>query len=816
MRFQAGREQTKAGWQDAAMSSLERVTIPVGGMTCAACQSFVQRTLAEVAGVREASVNLMLHNATVMFDPAEAAVATLVEKIRSIGYDAAMPENAHSALEEQEKNDAEQVREYLDLRRRAVVTVLAGLLAMIASMPLMTGGGMAGGRDSIAGSASLKDPFLAWFMRVMDPVLREAMPWLYHLGAGTIRWALLALSAWIVSWSGRRFYEKAWLALKHLTADMNTLVALGTGAAFLYSAAVTVGPGFFLRRGVMPDVYYDAGLLILGIVLTGNAMESRAKGRTAVALRRLTQLQPKTARVLREGGEFDLPVAAIQHGDVILVRPGERIATDGEVIAGGSGVDESMLTGESMPVEKTIGDRVMGGTLNQRGSLQYRATALGSESTLAQIVRLLREAQGTRAPIQNVADRVSAIFVPAVLGLAVLTCLAWMFLGGEHGRMQGFASAVAVLVIACPCAMGLAVPTAVMVATGRGAVSGLLMRNGEALERLEKVDTVVLDKTGTITEGRPTVTAVKVAPAERRSSAEILRIAASLERASEHPLGEAVVRAAKDSGAELGQVRELSLAQEFAAFPGRGVVGVLDGERVVVGNALLLRENGIEIDEMVDAARQASADGRTPLWVAVDGRLAGLILVADRIKATSRAVVEGLRREGLRVVMLTGDNERVARAIGEEVGVTEVIAGVLPEGKVEAIRRLQSEHRVVAMVGDGVNDAPALAQADVGVAMASGSDVAMEAGDVTVMRSDLAGVMDAMRLSRATMRVMRQNLFWAFGYNVVMIPLAAGVLYPVWGVLLSPVLASAAMAFSSVSVVTNSLRLSRLKLDGRT
>ncbi len=469
-----------------------------------------------------------------------------------------------------------------------------------------------------------------------------------------------------------------------------------------------------------------------------------------------------------------------------------------------------------MPVEQTIGDRVMGGTLNQRGSLQYRATALGSESTLAQIVRLLREAQGTRAPIQNVADRVSAIFVPAVLGLAVLTCLAWMFLGGEHGRMQGFASAVAVLVIACPCAMGLAVPTAVMVATGRGAVSGLLMRNGEALERLEKVDTVVLDKTGTITEGRPTVTAVKVAPAERRSSAEILRIAASLERASEHPLGEAVVRAAKDSGAELGQVRELSLAQEFAAFPGRGVVGVLDGERVVVGNALLLRENGIEIDEMVDAARQASADGRTPLWVAVDGRLAGLILVADRIKATSRAVVEGLRREGLRVVMLTGDNERVARAIGEEVGVTEVIAGVLPEGKVEAIRRLQSEHRVVAMVGDGVNDAPALAQADVGVAMASGSDVAMEAGDVTVMRSDLAGVMDAMRLSRATMRVMRQNLFWAFGYNVVMIPLAAGVLYPVWGVLLSPVLASAAMAFSSVSVVTNSLRLSRLKLDGRT
>ncbi len=805
MQFQTEHEKAEAVARKGTTSDLRRVTIPVGGMTCAACQSFVQRTLSETTGVREASVNLMLHNATVAFDPAETAVATLVEKIRGVGYEAEMPVDFDSALEEQEKNDEEQRREYHDLRLKAAGTVFAGLVAMIVSVPLMSGGGAMQVRGALL---RVQDPLLDSFTHTVDPVLRAKLPWLYGLSASAIRWGLLVLSAAMVSWSGRRFYEKAWSALRHRTADMNTLVALGTGAAFLYSAAATAASGFFMRNGVMPDVYYDAGLLILGLVLTGNAMESRAKGRTAAALRRLTQLQPKMARVLRGDAEFDLPVESIRLGDVIVVRPGERVPVDGEVMAGSSGVDESMLTGESMPVEKATGDRVIGGTLNQRGSLQYRATALGSESTLAQIVRLLREAQATRAPIQNLADRVSAVFVPTVLGLAGMTFAAWFWLGGANGRMQAFASAVAVLVIACPCAMGLAVPTAVMVATGRGAAAGLLLKGGEALERLEKVDTVVLDKTGTITEGKPGVRTVMVAPAAARGRDEVLRLAAALERSSEHPLGEAVVRAAQGTGVEL------SRAEEFVAWPGRGVTGVVDGERVVVGNPLLLRENGIATTEMEAQAEQASADGRTPLWVAVDGELVGLILVADRIRETSREAVEGFRRSGLRVVMLTGDNERVARAIGEEVRVSEVIAGVLPEGKVAAIRRLQSEWRVVAMVGDGVNDAPALAQADVGVAMASGSDVAMEAGDVTVMRSDLRGVLEAMRLSRATMRVMRQNLFWAFAYNVVMIPLAAGVLYPVWGVLLSPLLASAAMALSSVSVVTNSLRLNGVKLDG--
>ncbi len=780
----------------------ERVTIPVTGMTCAVCQSFVQRTLAAEAGVEEATVNLMLQNATVRFDPSVASVTRLVETIRRTGYGAEMPVVAESALEEQERNDEEQLREYRSLRGKAAASVLAGVVAMIASVPLMSAGGMDG-----AGLKAVKDPFLAWSMRVLDPGLHRAAPWLFAVSGGAIRWSLLVLTVWIAGWAGRRFYEKAWSALRHGTADMNTLVALGTGAAFLYSAAATAGPEYFVRHGVTPTVYYDAGLLILGLVLTGNTLESGAKGRTAMALRKLTQLQPKTARVEREGVEIDLPVEAIGHGDVILVRPGERIPTDGEVVSGSSGVDESMLTGESLPVEKTKGDRVIGGTLNQRGALRYRASSLGSESTLAHIVRLLREAQGTRAPIQELADRVSAVFVPTVLVLAIATFAMWAWFARADGVMQGFAAAVAVLVIACPCAMGLAVPTAVMVATGRGASAGLLIKGGEALQRLEKIDTVVLDKTGTITVGRPQVTDVLLDRESGWARDWVVGMAAALERASEHPLGEAIVRAAMQSG------EPIALAEEFTSIPGRGVTGVVAGRRMAVGSAALLEENGVAVGALAETAKEEAERGRTPLWVAIDGRLAGVIVVADTIKPTSAAAVEALQRAGLRVVMLTGDNERTAGAIARELGVTEVIAGVMPDGKLEVIRRLQSEGRVVAMVGDGVNDAPALALAEVGITMASGSDVAMEAGDVTVMRSDLMGVRDAIRLSRETMRVMRQNLFWAFGYNVVTIPLAAGVLYPVWGVLLSPVLASAVMAFSSVSVVTNSLRLSRLKLS---
>src|ERR1700744_3392732 len=497
--------QTVSGGNAAPSSTLEQVNIPVTGMTCAACQSFIQRTLAGGAGVEDATVNLMLHNATVTFDPRVISPSGLVEKIRSTGNGAELPVANESVLAAQEKNDEDQLREYQQLRWKAWVSVWGGVVAMVASTPLMR-------MSSGGGSQRMKDPFMTWSMRVLDPALRKIVPWLYSVSDNSIRWFLFVLSAFIIGWAGRRFYVKAWSALLHKTADMNTLVALGTGTAFLYSAASTIAPGFFLAHGIAPDVYYEAGILIIGLVLVGNTLESRAKGRTTLALRKLVHLQPKTARVLREGLEHDVSIDAILQGDIILVRPGERIPTDGEVIAGRSSVDESMLTGESLPIEKTARDRVMGGTLNQHGSLQYRAGGLGADGTLAQIVRLLRDAQGSRAPIQRIADRISAIFVPTVLGIAVVTFGAWRIFAPHAGVMQAFAAAVTVLVIACPCAMGLAVPTAVMVATGRGAAFGLLIKGGDTLQRLEKIDTVVLDKTGTITAGRPAVTEILLNP----------------------------------------------------------------------------------------------------------------------------------------------------------------------------------------------------------------------------------------------------------------------------------------------------------------
>jgi Cu+-exporting ATPase len=670
---------------------------------------------------------------------------------------------------------------------------------MVLSMPLMS-------MNSTGGMERMRDPLMSWNMRVLDPVLREILPWMYAVSDNAIRWSLFALSAFIIGWAGRRFYVKAWSALLHKTADMNTLVALGTGTAFLYSAASTIAPGFFVEHGIAPDVYFEAGMLIIGLVLVGNTLESRAKGQTATALRKLVQLQPKTATVLRDGVESKLPIELIQAGDVILVRPGERIPTDGEVVAGKSSVDESMLTGESLPIEKFAGERIMGGTLNQHGSLQYRATSLGAGSTLSQIVRLLRDAQGSRAPIQRIADRISAIFVPTVLGIAMVTFFLWRLFAHDAGVMQAFAAAVTVLVIACPCAMGLAVPTAVMVATGRGAAFGILIKGGEALQRMEKVNTVVLDKTGTITAGRPQVTDVLLASPDSAGEGQMVRLAAALERASEHPLAEAVVRYARERGLELGQ------PESFESLTGFGVVGIIDGVVTLIGNSALMAKYSVATEALESAAAELSGAGKTPLWVALDGALAGLIAVADTVKPTSVEAIRQMHTEGLRVVMLTGDNERTAHAIARMVGVDEVVAGVLPAGKVDAVKRLQAEGRVVAMVGDGVNDAPALAQADVGLTMANGADIAMEAGDVTLMRNDLTGVAMSIALSRGTMRVMRQNLFWAFIYNVIGIPLAAGALYPVFGLLLSPVIASAAMALSSFSVVMNSLRLRRLKL----
>jgi Cu+-exporting ATPase len=786
--------------------SLQKITMPVTGMTCAACQSFVQRTLGDAVGVQQASVNLMLHNATVTFDPAITSPINLVEKIRSVGYGAALPATGESVLEAQEKHDQEQLQEYRRLRWKAGLSLLAGIIAMVVSMPLMS-------TTNPGGMMQVNDPLLNWSMRVIDPVLRTIFPPLYSMSDSSIRWFLFVLAAVVIGWAGRHFYVKAWSALLHRTTDMNTLVVLGTGTAFLYSAAATVAPHLFLRHGIAPNVYFEASILIIGLVLVGNTLESRAKGQTAIALQKLVQLQPKTACVLSEGAEFTLPFEEIRHGDVIVVRPGERIPTDGEVISGKSSVDESMLTGESLPVEKGIQDRVIGGTLNRQGSLQYRATTLGAESTLAQIVRLLREAQSARAPIQQLADRISAIFVPAVLAIAIVTFAAWHFLAPAMGVMQAYAAAIAVLVIACPCAMGLAVPTAVMVATGRGATYGLLIKGGEALQRLETIDTIVLDKTGTITSGRPEVTDILIAPqtakrfaTQRIAEDHVLRTAAALERASEHPLGEAIVRYAQERGLSLPDT------ELFASHTGSGVSGLVEGTATLIGNARFMNANGIVREPFTEAANRLAEEGKTPLWIAMDGQLTGLIAVADAVKASSAGAIDQLHRAGLRLVMLTGDNERTAHAIARRLGIDEVIADVLPAGKVDAIRRMQGEHRRVAMVGDGVNDAPALAQADVGISMASGTDVAIEAADVTLLRSDLSGIAAAITLSLGTMRVIRQNLFWAFVYNVVGIPIAAGALYPIFGLLLSPILASAAMALSSFSVVLNSLRLRRLKL----
>ncbi|WP_263352028.1 heavy metal translocating P-type ATPase [Acidicapsa acidisoli] len=779
----------------------ERVTISVTGMTCAACQSFIQRTLTGQAGVKDATVNLMLNNATVTFDPSLTSTEALVENIRQTGYGAEAPLLDESVLEEQERNDEEQLREYKQLRLKAIVSLTAGLVAMVLSMPLMS-------MSRAGGMEQMHDPLMSWNMRVLDPILRTLMPWMYVVSDNAIRWSLFGLSLVIVVWAGRRFYTKAWSALLHKTADMNTLVALGTGAAFLYSTASTIAPGFFLAHGIAPDVYYEAGMLIIGLVLVGNTLESRAKGQTVNALRKLVQLQPKTATVIRDGVESKLPIESLQNGDLILVRPGERVPTDGEVISGRSSVDESMLTGESLPVEKNARDRVMGGTLNQHGSFQYRATTVGAGSTLAQIVRLLRDAQGSRAPIQRIADRISAIFVPSVLAIAIVTFFAWHIFSPGAGIMQAFAAAVTVLVIACPCAMGLAVPTAVMVATGRGATFGILIKGGEALQRMEKIDTVILDKTGTITAGRPQVTDLLLAESDsaRESEDNLILHAASLERASEHPLAEAVTRYAQERGLSV------PIATDFESMSGLGIVGIANENAVLIGNLSLMQKYSIAYDTLHAASKRLAEEGKTPLWIAINGKLAGIIAVADTVKPTSTGAIRQMHAEGLRVVMLTGDNERTAKAIARAVGVDEVIAGVLPSGKVDAVKRIQQEGRIVAMVGDGVNDAPALAQADVGLTMASGSDIAMEAGDVTLMRSDLTGVAMAIALSRGTMRVMRQNLFWAFLYNVIGIPVAAGALYPAFGLLLSPVLASAAMAFSSFSVVTNSLRLRRLKL----
>jgi P-type Cu+ transporter len=737
------------------------ISFPVTGMTCAACQARVQHALSVEPGVIDASVNLVTRSAAVRYDPAAVSPQDLIEAVRATGYDAELPVAESSPLSTDTAREEAEVREARALAIKATVSVLAGALAMLISMLLM--------------------------------------------GNPIVNYLLLGLTSWILVWAGRDIYRRAWRAIRHRSADMNTLVALGTGSAFIYSLVATVAPSLFARNGIAPDVYYEAVIFIIGLVLAGRAIEARARRKTSDSLRKLVTLLPPTARVETGSAWIDKPLSQVASGEIVVVRPGERIPVDGTIIDGASEVDESMLTGEPLPVAKTIGGKVVGGTLNTTGAFRYRATSVGADSVLARIVKLMRDAQSSRAPIQRLADRVSAVFVPVVVSIAIVTFLSWYFLADTAALPRAIAAAVSVLIIACPCAMGLAVPTAVMVATGRGAELGLLIKGGEILQRAGDVDTVVLDKTGTVTEGTPSVGRVIAIGSMEENMA--LAAAASLERHSEHPVAAAIVRAAGERGVQFDSV------SDFQSHTGSGVTGSVAGHKVAVGNAQLMRELKLEVTDAAGNSEAArSIPGASELFVAVDSRLAAIIVVTDSIRPTSREAVERLERMGIEVLLLTGDRKSTAEQVAKAAGIERVVAEVLPRDKVMEVRALQLKGRVVAMVGDGINDAPALAQSDVGVSMPKGTDIAIEASDIALMRSDLRGVPTAISLSRQTMVTMKQNLFWAFVYNVIGIPIAAGVLYPVTGLMLSPIIASAAMALSSVSVVTNSLRLRNVRL----
>ncbi len=731
------------------------VTLSVIGMTCAACQSHVERALRSTAGVRDASVNLLANSARVSFNPAVAKLEDLIASVREAGYDATLPNDSAAAADETAADEGL-------LRAKALFTLSGGILVLL----LMNA---------------------QHWLAPISPVLFAVSP-------RTLQYVMLAITLAGMIWGGGIVYRQAWIAAIHRATNMNTLVALGTGAALAYSLAATTMPGVFHRHGLHPDVYYDAVLLILGFLLLGRWLDARAKRRTLDALHAFMKLQPQSAHLLREGHEIEVPLAEVIAGDIVVLRPGERVPVDGLVLTGVTSIDESLITGESLPVLRKPGDRIIGGSLNFDGVLEYCATSVGSDSVLGQMMRLVEEAQSSRAPMQQLADRVSAVFVPIVLALTLATFLIWILAGGGSGR--AFAVSVAVLVIACPCAMGLAVPAALTVAIGRGAQLGVLFKGGESLERLASIDTLVLDKTGTLTEGKPEVAAIY--PAASSTKDEVLALAVALERRSEHPLARAILGAAEK--------RNLSppAAEQIHAVPGKGIQALVNGSRAAAGNAALMRDLGVAIPE-----NTVTEPGTTSMYIAHDGQLLGVIEARDILRKSAAATIAALRRLGIRTAMLTGDTASTADAIARAAGIDQVWAGLLPDQKLEKIRDLQQRGHRVAMAGDGINDAAAISQADAGLAMGTGADLTREAGDAILLHGEPRQILDALLLARQTLRVMRQNLGWAFGYNLLGIPIAAGVLYPAFGILLSPAIASAAMALSSVSVLSNSLRLRR-------
>ncbi len=844
--------------------SESRIVLPIEGMSCASCAATVQEALSRATGVATASVNYATARAAVSYDDAQTNVAELIRTVRAAGYDcgkasvsfgveqlhyapsvapleqalsrlkgvlraaanqatetvtvdyvpgATTAEDLERAVEQAGFHVAEPIptedpvereriarrREIRSLTWKLVLAAAVTVMAMLGSMLLM-----AEQSDTTFKQVDLLGRLLMPLAMKLDARLGGRLA----LDARWLKLGLAILTLPVVLWSGQQFYRGAWSGFKHRTADMNTLIGVGTGAAFLYSLVATLAPGLFTRAGLPADVYYEAVSAIIALILLGRLLEARAKGRTSEAIRRLAGLKAKAAHVVREGKETELPVEAVVPGDLVIVKAGEKIPVDGIVTEGASAVDESMLTGEPMPVPKKIGDEVIGATLNTTGSITFRATRVGKDAALGQIVQLVEDAQSTKAPIQRLADRVAGVFVPVVIALAITAFVVWFDFGPDPAVLFSTIALVTVLIIACPCALGLATPTAILVGTGKAAEHGILIRSGEALERLSQVRTVLLDKTGTITEGKPTVTHIVAAKRPDGSPiapAEVLKWAAAVEQRSEHPLAVAILRAAKEKQVEILPV------EKFAVMEGRGARGTVDRRVIEVVSLRHARERSLDLGTLGQDADRLAAQGRTPVIVVVNNTVYAVIAISDPIKPTAKDAILHLKQLGLAVTMVSGDSRKGAEAVAQEVAIEDVISEVLPSQKADLVKKLQKLGAHVAMVGDGINDAPALAQADVGIAIGTGTDIAMEASDVTLIRGDLRGVATAVQLSRRILRTIRWNLVWAFGYNVVLIPIAAGVLYPFTGWLLSPVLASAAMAWSSLSVVLNSLTLRRFR-----
>ena len=736
-------------------------TFSIKGMHCASCVMILERSLKKTEGVLDATVNLATEKATVTFDPTKVTDKELGSAVSNVGYQALVDEEVKTEDEEQK----EKQKELKSLRFKVIVSLILGGLVLWGGFPGL--------------------------MKTAPMILQNF-------------WIQLILATPVQFWAGFAFYRATISALKHRTANMDTLVAIGTTMAYGYSVFVTMFPQLVINIGMDPMPYFDTGAIIIGLILLGRYFEARAKAGTSEAIKKLIGLQAKTARVLRDGKEIDLPMSEVLIGDIIRVRPGEKIPVDGIIIEGESSIDESMITGESMPIEKINGDTVVGATMNKTGTFTFKATKIGQETMLAQIIKLVQEAQGSKAPIQRLADLISSYFVPVVIMLAFVTFAVWYVFGPEPTLLFALLNTVAVLIIACPCAMGLATPTAIMVGTGKGAEHGILIKDAESLEIAHKINTIIFDKTGTLTKGTPEVT--DIIPIDSTNKDELLKLAGSIEKGSEHSLAEAIVKAAEEKQFVLSRV------EKFKAIPGHGVEGVIGDKRIVFGNKKLMDKENIDIGNASNIISEMENNGKTVMMIGSENKLIGLIAVADIIKESAREGLMALQKLGIEVVMITGDNKRTAQAIGKNLGITRILAEVLPDQKEAEVRKIQAEGKVVAMVGDGINDAPALAAADVGIAMGTGTDVAIEAADITLINKDLRSVAAAIILSKKTMRTIKLNLFWAFSYNVVLIPVAMGALYPFFHILLNPIFASVAMATSSVSVVANSLLLKRKKI----